>query len=335
MHDFYVFPFNQVPKGSEIVLYGAGVVGYDYYLQVTALGYCRVLAVVDPYYKTVDQFKPLGVPVHSPEQIPPCDFIVIATRFAEYAEAWRAGLDVPPEKIIGQCRSLESGVQGLPFVRPMYAQRGEDWMVYSLFQFLGMPKPSYLDVGAHHPYELSNTALLYQQGGRGINIEPNPDLFENFKTARPQDINLCAGVGSQPGTLPFYMLADDFGAAAPALNSFSKQAVEEMIATGKSGRKLHVEKTMEIPVILLRDALAHHNGTWPDYMSMDIEGGEYAVLEGADLAQGPILITVEVDKQDAREFCALMEGKGYVFYCRSGGNITYIREDYRERAIYG
>ena len=50
--------------------------------------------------------------------------------------------------------------------------------------------PTYIDIGAYHPYYLSNTAHFYQAGCRGINIEPNPLLFRAFGKHRPHDINL-------------------------------------------------------------------------------------------------------------------------------------------------
>lgn len=43
----YLAPFNRIPKGSRIVLYGAGSVGQSYYKQITELDYCQVVAWMD------------------------------------------------------------------------------------------------------------------------------------------------------------------------------------------------------------------------------------------------------------------------------------------------
>ena len=77
-----------------------------------------------------------------------------------------------------------------------YSQCGEDLLVQYIFNLRGIQKPSYIDIGANHPYFLSNTALFYEKGSRGINIEANPQLAENFKTHRPEDINLNIGIDS-------------------------------------------------------------------------------------------------------------------------------------------
>lgn len=54
-----------------------------------------------------------------------------------------------------------------------FSQAGEDRIVTFVFGTLRVSRPSYLDIGAYHPYHLSNTALLHLGGSRGINIEPD------------------------------------------------------------------------------------------------------------------------------------------------------------------
>ena len=66
-----------------------------------------------------------------------------------------------------------------------FAQSGEDLIALQIFRSLGIKKPSYMDVGAFHPYRTSNTALLNLSGCRGINIEPNPAQFPEFIRERP------------------------------------------------------------------------------------------------------------------------------------------------------
>ena len=73
-----------------------------------------------------------------------------------------------------------------------YSQNGEDIILKSLFP--ADYKGFYIDVGAHHPYRISNTYLLHQQGWSGINIDPNPETIAFFNRARPNDININIGV---------------------------------------------------------------------------------------------------------------------------------------------
>ena len=45
------FPFSRIPKGSKIVLYGAGAVGKDFYHALRGSGYADVVAMIDSDYE--------------------------------------------------------------------------------------------------------------------------------------------------------------------------------------------------------------------------------------------------------------------------------------------
>jgi hypothetical protein len=87
-----------------------------------------------------------------------------------------------------------------------YSQSGEDLIISFIFDTLRIKKPSYIDIGAHHPYFISNTALLYENGSRGINIEPDPVLFKKINKVRKKDINLNFGIGEKESVMDFYIM---------------------------------------------------------------------------------------------------------------------------------
>ena len=74
----------------------------------------------------------------------------------------------------------------------------------------------YVDVGANNPSILSNTKRFYDRGWKGINIEPNPELYKEFVLERKRDVNLNIGVGNSSDKLPFYVMS------ANTLSSFDK-----------------------------------------------------------------------------------------------------------------
>lgn len=55
-----------------------------------------------------------------------------------------------------------------------YSQFYEDIFLWQLFQ--GKTTGTYVDIGANHPTELSNTKKFYDAGWRGVTVEPNPKL---------------------------------------------------------------------------------------------------------------------------------------------------------------
>ena len=92
--------------------------------------------------------------------------------------------------------------------RKSYAEMGEDLILASIFQQLRIEHPTYLDIGAWDPIELSNTYLLYCTGSRGVLVEPNPAFCEKLRRIRPRDVVLNVGVGTSGRTeADYYMFS--------------------------------------------------------------------------------------------------------------------------------
>lgn len=94
MPNIFVFPYEKVNKGSNIILYGAGAVGQAFYAQIVNNAYARVI-------KWVDKKKDEGVDIDYLAY--GFDYVVIAieseTTADEIAE-FLAGKGVPREKIV-------------------------------------------------------------------------------------------------------------------------------------------------------------------------------------------------------------------------------------------
>lgn len=80
MDDYrYLFPFEKIPKGSTILIYGAGILGQEYLKQILISNYCKVVGFVDKNYA---DYPPMQVRVFSPEAIAELsfDYVVLAIR---------------------------------------------------------------------------------------------------------------------------------------------------------------------------------------------------------------------------------------------------------------
>lgn len=202
-----------------------------------------------------------------------------------------------------------------------FAQHGDDFMILNLFELIGIERPSYLDIGAHHPFVISNTALLYSRGSRGVNVEANLNLIKAFKTHRPEDKNICIGVAAESGVYEFNMYSETSGR-----NTFSKDEVKSLDGV------LKVKQSTKLLCVTIGDILRDHcAGKWPDFLSMDIEGFDYDVLKSADFSKdAPKVVCVEVRKHDVEKFRYMMADKGYFLYCRMGENLFFVRNDYHD-----
>lgn len=203
-----------------------------------------------------------------------------------------------------------------------YGQHYEDLVLAGIFGRIKVNKPSYLDLGCNNPFKDSNTALLYINGCRGVNIDANPRVIEDFKLVRPDDVNINCGVAKEKGILPFYMLSEKDGR-----NSFSEKAILE--TTGASSAR--ITKIINVPVNTLDYIITNYcNNQFPDFLDCDIEGYDYEVLNSFDFSeQGPKVICVEVTAENIPKFNELLAKRGYFFYLRIGGNNIYVKNRFK------
>jgi FkbM family methyltransferase len=138
---------------------------------------------------------------------------------------------------------------------------------------------------------LSVTKWFYDLGWSGINIEPYPDFHQKLTTERPRDINLNCGAGDQQGEAVFFELpVKEWSTFDPSIRARAQARGE------------HVTEC-PIPILPLNDILERHaDGRAIDFLKIDVEGWERAVLSGIDLRRHrPIIIILEATLQGTTE----------------------------------
>ncbi len=205
-----------------------------------------------------------------------------------------------------------------------YSQNGEDLVVLNIFKLLNIPLHlvTYLDLGAHHPTDISNTKLLYDFGCRGVNVEANSILMDAFHTERPEDVNVCAAVTPTGiGMATFYMFDDTSGR-----NTLS---AEDALSFARNNPQFKITKTVRVPTTTINDIVVNHcaNAVWPTFLSCDIEGLDFEVLRSANFTTSkPMVICVESRRDDDR-IPLLLNERDYGIYCRMGDNLIFVRSD--------
>jgi len=165
-----------------------------------------------------------------------------------------------------------------------YSQCGEDMLVNYLFGLRNIAQPTYLDLGAHDPFYLSNTGFFYRKGCRGINVEANPDLIGNFQQWRPEDITLNVGIADAEGEADFYVMENKL------LSTFSRAESEMLQGFGHKLKRVEAIKLTTLDRILA----THRQGIFPDFLSLDVEGLDLAILATIDFGRSwPKIICVE------------------------------------------
>lgn len=195
-----------------------------------------------------------------------------------------------------------------------YAQHGDDLTLLNIFSRLRIAKPSYLDIGAHHPIELSNTALLYQRGSRGINVEANPALIGAFNELRPEDKNICVAVGPVSGVGRLHRVNETSG-------------INSLLPIKGHGALLDI---IDVPVVTVDNIIDEHaDGCWPDLLSLDVEGMDLDILRSIDFGSGgPRVMCVEAVSQvgdSSDDLRSLLTERGYFVHSWAGGNMIFVR----------
>ena len=102
---------------------------------------------------------------------------------------------------------------------PSYGATGEDVLINKIFKGkIGF----YVDVGALHPVNGSNTYNLYKNGWKGINFDLMNENIKLFKIFRPKDISLNLAVSSKTGFINSYIFDSGSG-----LNTLEKKWAEK------------------------------------------------------------------------------------------------------------
>ena len=217
------------------------------------------------------------------------------------------------------------------FRKASYSQSGEDLIVKFVFDCLGISKPSYLDVGAHHPHYISNTALFYENGSRGINIEPDPSLFNEFLLHRKNDINLNIGVSNKNNELDFYVIS------TPTLNTFSEEEAEKYSEQGD----YNIIRTEKIEVKTLDFILNKYaNNVFPQFLSIDAEGVDELIIKAINFENNyPIVICIETitfsntgNGIKNKSLISFIESKGYMIYADTNINTIFVKENLWKRS---
>lgn len=199
-----------------------------------------------------------------------------------------------------------------------WAPNAEDVVLWRALQHR---TPGYfIDVGACHPTADSITKLFSLRGWHGINIEPQPYLVDMLTADRPTEVNLCVGVGDEPGELELFVVEND-----QQRTTFSPS-----LAAGYRGQGYQVV-SRTVPVMTLDQILEEHPLPRIDFLKIDAEGFEDRVVAGIDLSRHrPTVILAEHGTHQQYEFPRMITEAGYIPQLFDGVNRFFVAEEARD-----
>ncbi|CAJ0713981.1 hypothetical protein LMG6871_00959 [Ralstonia edaphis] len=145
-----------------------------------------------------------------------------------------------------------------------YAQNFEDVMLWRALSHV--EHGFYIDIGAQDPLIDSVSLMFYEQGWRGIHVEPTPHYAEALRHARPEDIVVQAAIGKGPSVLPFFEIP------GTGISTCDPNIAEQHRQRGFDVRQITVS------CLPLSAILAACPGQDIHWLKIDVEGFELQVL---------------------------------------------------------
>jgi FkbM family methyltransferase len=204
-----------------------------------------------------------------------------------------------------------------------YAQNAEDVVLMRGLSHL--KSGFYVDIGAWHPTNDSVTKAFYDKGWSGINVEPQPKLFDAFLEQRSRDINLQVAVSNKIEVLSLWV---------PKYSALAT-CETDLLDTNIPDYAEAVEYVVEAENL---DSLLskHAKGREIHFLKIDVEGYENKVLSGTNFDKyRPLILVIEATSPHTNEPTWLdweekLINKGYLFAMFDGLNRFYVREESRE-----
>ncbi|MFH2102000.1 MAG: FkbM family methyltransferase [Chloroflexota bacterium] len=203
-----------------------------------------------------------------------------------------------------------------------YAQLGQDLIALKFFRLYPARHKVFLDIGAFDGIGFSNSRLFFEHGWSGVCVEPVlknftklQKLYEgtNVVTVRAAATDHEGQLELNVATIPW---AEDWGSDVSSLTDDAKERWPDYIW----------EKEV-VPATTVNKILDANEVDRVDFVSIDVEGQELAVLRGFDLAKyQPHLIVVEYsDKPGRQELVKHLNNQGYFVWSDNGQDIFAVR----------
>jgi FkbM family methyltransferase len=188
-----------------------------------------------------------------------------------------------------------------------FAQNGEDTLAWDYFAH--KTDGFFVEVGANHPTELSQTWFLEQRGWRGVLVEPIPACCEKLRAVRKGSVvcEAAAGAPEQVGQATFNVAQSDVWSHL-----------------GEENKDLPLSSRIKVAVRTLDSIIDEAGAPRVDLLSIDTEGMELAVLRGFDLRKRrPALVLLE-DHMESLSLFFYMRRQGYKLIKRTGPNNWWV-----------
>lgn len=208
-----------------------------------------------------------------------------------------------------------------PDAKISFSEFSEDLLITTYFKF--RETGTYVDVGCNFPITNSVTFQLYMKGWSGINIDGNADLIESYGSLRPKDRSVCELIDETVREVEFIKFRES------KLNTINPSHIFEWNKDQVIGKEKRVTKRLSTVL----------ESFWPegmkiDFLTIDVEGMDLAVLKSHDFNKYPVKLVViemhgfEIMNAQKDPIYEYLVSNGYSLMSFSGLN-GYFHKDFK------
>jgi FkbM family methyltransferase len=202
-----------------------------------------------------------------------------------------------------------------------YSEHGQDrWLVENIFK--NRLAGTFFEAGAIDGLITSNSLFFEKyRGWSGLLVEANPEEYAKIARNRPGCASENCAIVSNPliKTVPFLKCGGDLVGWSGVVGQIEPQHAARV------AKEIPQQEIIEVPAMTLEALLDKHRLRNIDYITLDIEGGEYHVLTATDWREYNVSVFDIEDNFGNYPIEDFMKFIGYKKTVRLGVSDIYIK----------
>lgn len=203
---------------------------------------------------------------------------------------------------------------------PFASQAGQDQVIDRIFQ--GKTGGTFVDVGGYDGVTGSNSLYFEKwRGWSGVIVEP-----VEAQRKRAEDLRACPclpyAVADSDGEAQFIAVTEGYTQMSGLSDTYDTDLLSKVRADPRHAETTITVETRKLSTILQESGILH-----PDFISLDIEGGELACLSSFPFAEHRVGAWAIENNTGASDIVNIMRENGYNLVEFCGPDEIYIRAD--------